>query len=856
MSNNPNNQGLDANKSVTFEVLVTYRFNLNNADTSKYKCYATVKDGLDSGLNFDEEVIISGSSDMYIDKKQRLLVTGIFDGMDTYRSPKRMYKISMIRPAKDKAALLAYFSSSRFEGIGKKRASDIIMTLGLSCLEKIQAHPDCLKQVISLNDAMREQVRDRVCNCDMEVEILKLCPNAPAKFLLYMSDAHTKDWQLILHKDPYILLNEIEECPSITFELVDRIGRALNIGLTSENRIRYGVRSVIKYILDKGLPGLAIAGSTFVNLSNQAICRHFMDECVRILNLDWPVIEKNILDGRAGVDLINCIGEQRSDGTCSYICGCYLSEMLKDEKAAGDILHRLSKMPSIVSKATKKQVIDVITDYDQKYCAGASLTMEQRMAIARAMTSRVSVLTGGPGSGKTTVIRGIIYAWSNLSVEGIVDNAMHRGSVSLAAPTGMAVRRMNEAVAAVKPDIKNIAHAQDAGTYVIEDFAWESRTIASYIVGVKRGGVTIDNVKSMRASGVNRLVIIDECSMVSISDFAALLRLVPDAQFVFVGDTEQLPSISAGEVLRNLCEAGNIGVIPITCLTGNHRSKSAKAINDNMLAIRDGDINLINDPGVFDMKYFYHEDELMLDVCVDTYLREVQRTGDIANVSMISPRNVRGVCSVSHLNTIIRERLNPSTINAVSNTSTSYKLVIKSTGNDVIGMSYKDEIDDKIYKLRIGDRVVITKNNCASECVSNKSGGSTDVSVVNGDRGYIREYHVLSPNTRKARYRVFIELDDGRMVTLEDEKLKYVELAYATTVHKAQGCEYDSVIFVAQEGMNFGADFANRNLIYTGITRAKRHCSVIGLQSCMNHCIQTKRPIRHSMLAFRIIGSM
>ena len=204
------------------------------------------------------------------------------------------------------------------------------------------------------------------------------------------------------------------------------------------------------------------------------------------------------------------------------------------------------------------------------------------------------------------------------------------------------------------------------------------------------------------------------------------------------------------------------------------------------------------------------------------------------------------------MNLIIRDRLNPISQSATNNKSEYNKTIIAQTGNEIPVLNRKDPIENKMHKLRIGDRIVITKNNIATDIGVKIS--NADLSVVNGDMGYITKYIVTNPNTREEESSIIISLDDGRSVAIQEENFRFIELGYATTVHKAQGCEYKSVIFIAQSGMCYGTEFATRNLIYPAITRAKRHCHIIGLESTMKYCINSIQPRRNSMLAFRIAG--
>lgn len=824
---------------ITFEVKIVYMFNLSNPEPGRYKCYAVVEKperSKNPEMITGETIVMSGMSDMDLAKGDKLLVTGEFQGLDHWKGDtKKIFKISHVHPASDFKSLVKYFKSKRFNGIGEKKAYSIVMRLGVDCIDKIQKDPKCLDKVPGLTDDMKRDIITHVVSSDIDIFVRKVVPGVSDKFLDYMNDFHRPDGMMILQTDPYILLEERHLCQAIKFDLIDAIGRGLGIGLTSIHRIRYVVRSVAKDLLERGdYTCSTVGGSVLINLSDASVRSKFMNGIISKLEIPWNIIEKAIMSGDAGVKLLTCYGPGGSQ-----VIGCYLSEMLTAEARVGEILRSAVESKSILNGVSQKEITQAILDYGNTICAGMPLTAEQMIAIQRAMTNRVSVLTGGPGSGKTTVICGIIYAWQRLCDKAHLNTAEASGAVLLAGPTGMAVRRMNEAVEPVKPDD---ADNDLSSTFDSVDADWKSGTIAKYTVSVKNKSVDKDSIRRAYNHGKYRLVIIDETSMVSLEDFAMFLDLMPQAQFVFVGDTDQLPSIAPGEIMADLCTCG---VIPVTTLTINHRSKSAMAIAENSQKIHDGDYNLATDPGIFDISYFNMEDQAMLDFAVNIYFDELQALNqDLSELAMIAPMNRRGMCCVSHLNSILREKLNPITNTAANTTTIGNDLYIRDVGHEVMGLTHYDSIDKKTYKLRIGDRVVITKNNCAM-----------GDSVVNGDRGFIEEFRHRNRGSRDENFIVVIKLDDGRKVRLEDKSFKYVELAYATTVHKSQGCEYRSVIFIAQGGIFFG-DFANRNLIYTACTRAKRHCHVIGLQKSVEHCITHPRLRRMSMLGYRLAGKM
>lgn len=832
-------------RTATFEVKISKRFNISNPDPRKYRGYAVVGKSSDPDVMPGDTIIVDGYSDIYIDANMKFVMTGEFERVNTWQGRSyRVYKIGQAEPAADYRALVAYFKSSRFKGIGAKRAMDIVGTLGLNCLQKIQDDPGCLDAIPSLTDAMRQDILTHVGGTDIEILIRKICPVAPQKFLDYMNEQHAKDGEMILRTNPYVLLDERSECKEITFDIIDRIGRAMNAGMTSEHRIRYGVRYVTKDLADNGLRSAGShGGNSFINLSDPVTQTAFRTNIMQYLNLPWDVIERHIMDGTAGVRLITCYGP---GGT--QIVGCYLSEMLAAETLAGAVLRSALGSKSVLDGVSGKELNKAILDYDAEFCTGAPLVPEQMMAVRTALTNRVSVLTGGPGSGKTTVLRGVIRVWQTLcEANGI------RPKVVLAAPTGMAVLRMNEAVSDVKDAFigdKAITWHSTGDSETVDN-VWMSRTIASYVCATKPSGsrkpgtswvngyatTQADAMRKALDEGRNTLAVIDETSMVCLENFAEFLSLIPKAQLLFVGDTDQLPSIESGEVFLDMCGCGKI---PVSRLTINHRSKNAVAIAENAMRIHDGRTDLVTDPGTFDMEFHTHEDQAMLDAVMKAYFSELSRTGRVQDVALLVPKNRKGVCCVAHMNTLIRDLLNPWSGNSSAPGSN-----IDQTGDEVLCASHYDAVDGKAHKLRIGDRVVITNNNCAS------SGGM----VVNGDRGILRACY-MTGHGREREYCLELELDDGRTVTIAGEKLKYVELAYATTVHKAQGCEYASVIFVAQGGMCFEGEFATRNLIYTACTRAKLHCRVIGLKQTVDYCIQHPRARRASMLPYRISGMM
>ena len=826
---------MNQDEHVRFDVVVVYRFKDRRTPEGDYRCYADVLKKGSSTLRLGETIILRGRSEFDIERGVKLHVMASYEKTDSWNCRDyQVYLASKTHLQQDWNGLINFFSGPNFKGIGKAKAKDIVDTLGLDCIDRIEDDPACLEQVTSLTPDMRSEIIDYMVDSEVDMLVRKFCPNVSAKFLEYMNLEHYNDGVMILRSDPYTLLDEADRCHAITFDIIDRIGRGLGVGMTSKHRIRHGVRHVVRDMTLRGVKNTGyVGGSSLLNISDPMVWQLFVSQTVSLLNLPWDIIWRKIQAGEAGVGVETVYG---MDGKPAL--GCYLNEVLKSEMTAGQVLWEAITSPSLLSgKVTGMDVAAAIESYENDICNGNLLDQDQRTAVMQAIRSRVSVVTGGPGRGKTTVVQGVIYAWKELC-----ELCGQQPSVTLAAPTGMAVCRLDEAVKPV--NFRELDRGLSGGSSDYDsDSMWGSGTIARYVYRIKteKSAEARETAERMFNNGTSRLVIIDEMSMAGMGDIALFISLMPNSHFVFVGDVDQLPSIDSGDVFLDLMRSG---VIPVTTLQTNYRSKGAAGIVENTERVHLGNRVLQPDPGVFDIEYFDNENPAMLDFIVKTYQSELASVNhDISELALIVPRNTKGLCCASHLNTVIRNILNPQTAKMPKMRQMTSYYCIYGNGDPIPQMSYMDSIDKKRYTFRVGDRVVITANNCAQNDY-----------VVNGDRGFIREFRIYDMGSKRENYTVNIELDDGRMIAIDDGNIKHVSLAYATTVHKSQGCEYKSVMFIAQGGMCFGEDFATRNLIYTGITRAKKHCYIIGLKSTVEYCITHPRRPRFTMLGLRISG--
>ncbi len=390
----------------------------------------------------------------------------------------------------------------------------------------------------------------------------------------------------------------------------------------------------------------------------------------------------------------------------------------------------------------------------------------QLSAIRQATASKVMVLTGGPGTGKTTTTRAIIAALRHAGLR-----------ISLAAPTGRAAKRMSEAT------------------------GMESKTIHRLLEYNPLDGYKRNSENPLDGDAL----IVDECSMIDIMLMNNLMKAVPETmRLILVGDIDQLPSVGAGNVLRDIIDSGRIPVVRLTKIFRQaQRSRivmSAHAINKGLFP----DLSNGKDTDFFFMKNDDPEDvaKQIVDL-VRTRLPRAYRQS-AANIQVLTPMQ-RGVVGAANLNLLLQQALNPS----------------------------GPALARGGYTYRLGDRVMQLRNNY-------------DKDVYNGDLGFI----TAVDETERTLTADF----DGKSVEYEASELDELTLAYATTIHKSQGSEYPIVVMPV---LTNHFVMLQRNLIYTGITRAKKICVLIGQTRALSYAINNMAVLkRNTKLKERLNGTI
>ena len=616
---------------------------------------------------------------------------------------------TIIRP-KTIEGIVAYLSSDLIKGIGDKTAGAIVDRFGVHTLNIIDNTPERLLEVPGITDnklvSILEGYRASVGLRDIMTELAPygVTPKKADKIF----EAYGAQAVEIVKANPYILCN----IAGLGFKTVDEMARKNGIAHTDANRVAQG----IIYALSRSQQ----SGHLF--LPSNELCK----EAGLLLSISVAdnTIQKQLLD-------LVLDGRLREDSGRIYLPKNYIAER---ETA------KLAKQ--MIGLVPIKDNVDNIIAQAEADC-GITLADMQREAVKMAVTNKISIITGGPGTGKTTVVNVICTVYKKL----------FGNKIAFTAPTGRASRRLAESVGA------------DAATL-------------HKILGIREDSE--DANKAIEAD----LLVVDEVSMVDMGlAYQLFSNIKPSTKLLLVGDHNQLPSVGAGNVLRELLQCG---AIPTTKLNVVHRQAMTSRINLNAHAIlqnKGAGLMYGADFEFVDAKNPTDAAEYVKNFYCDSVKRIKGRGIAYAadEVQILSPMRVRGVCGTNALNKEIQDTLNPASAD-------------------------KPEVVVGFKRFRLFDKVMQTKNNNE---------------ISNGDIGRIRQI-VKFPN---GGYEVHIDFDGGRKAEYEPEEMATIDLAYATTIHKSQGSEYPVVIIPI---LNEAYIMLQRNLIYTAITRAKEKVVIVG----------------------------
>ena len=623
----------------------------------------------------------------------------------------------VITPTKE--GIIAYLSSGQIKGIGPKMAEKIYDAFGLTALDVLDKEPERLLSISGISTAKLKKICDSYLANRGARDVVAfltphgITPNRAVKLYREYGDRAMD----IVKNHPYQLC----EIAGIGFKTADRIAMSMGFDQLSVERVDEGILYALTDAEGKG---------------HLCMEKHaFIKACLKVL--DTPQLTEDMVANRAARLVY-------SGKLVSYQGNVYRSKTAYAESNLAELLSRQLRSARSHSYGDLDAALDA-----EELRMKVKFAPEQREAVKMALTQGVSVITGGPGTGKSMILRAIldIYRRQNPGKE-----------ICLCAPTGRAARRMEQATGLGASTVHKAL-----GLLAGEDGDYgEPQALDADII------------------------LVDEVSMMDIYLAGRLLEAVKSrAQVVLIGDSDQLPSVGPGAVLSEMIASERI---PVVRLDKVFRQNDGSRIAVNAKLIRHGNLSLEygNDFRFVDSANLSDSASRIAEL----YMQEVARYG-VDNVAMLSPYRQKTETGVNALNEMLRELVNPPD-------------------------EGKPEVVCGKRKFRVGDKVMQVKN-------------FEDVS--NGDIGYIRNIFKYGDETT-----VCVDFGDGRNMEYDSSELDMLDLGYASTIHKAQGAEYQSVIINLQCAHHI---MLTRPLIYTAITRGKDRVIIVGERRAL--CISIKK---------------
>ncbi len=639
----------------------------------------------------------------------------------------------------NKEGMIRFLSSELFSGVGYVLATSIVEAFGDKTFDVIEKEPLLLARLKGINIKKAMQISDAFTGnkAMQEVIVAFSAYEISVAVALKIYKAYGANAVKKVEENPYILINDIE---GIGFKKADKIAMSLGIEKDSAFRIKAGICYVLSEVVVKN-------GHT--HLPKDIL----IAECLDILELQRDEYEELIV---SAIDELEIIGRVTLIDRDGYTAVILSKHYIAEKSIATKLVYMMNHTPPLM--------LDIdgdIKEYER--INDIVLHENQKLAIKNCLRAGVNVITGGPGTGKTTIIRCII---------GILKSQGY--TVSLAAPTGRAAKRLSEATG---EQAKTVHRMLDL------DF--------------KDGKGYFTYNENFRLS--SDVIIVDEVSMCDEYMFNALIKSIKNGgRLIMVGDKDQLPSVGAGNVLADVIGAN--GIVPVSYLTQIYRQENDKSlIVENAHRINRGEMPKIDNSSkdfFFDMKSSPKD---IADAVISMVTERIPKYKGVQpkDIQVLCPMK-KGIAGVEHLNVMLQETLNPHDIS-------------------------KNEVHIGNFLLREGDKVIHTVNNYNLEWIKLDDMGDTaesGVGVFNGDIGYIKS---IEKNNGKTT--LTVEFDDLRIAKYDSEAAYDLLLAYAISVHKSQGSEFPIAIIAVTAGNYM---ILTRNLLYTAVTRAKEMVVLIG----------------------------
>ncbi|EHK2305979.1 ATP-dependent RecD-like DNA helicase [Clostridium perfringens] len=693
----------------------------------------------------------------HVKEGQNLKITGSWVNHSQFGKQFKVEECEEILPT-SKDGIEKYLSSGIIQGIGPVTAKKIVNKFGEDTLNILDNNIERLKEIEGIGkkklETIIESYREQreLKNITIFLQTHGLSVNQCLK-IYKKYGASSVD---TVKNNPYILCDEIS---GIGFKTSDKIARSLGIEIDSPFRVQSGIRYVINEFCANG--------HTFMPKDE------LIKEASNVLTVSGDIIEENIknaaLDRKIKLEKVN-------DKEGVFTIPNYYCEL--------GITNRILTLAISNFQDISVDVDHLILQFEKKN--NITFAESQKDAIISAFQNGIEIITGGPGTGKTTIIKCIIEIFETCGLK-----------VLLGAPTGRAAKRMSESTG---KEATTIHRMLDMGVFEKEESVF----------------VTNAEEHSLEAD----VVIIDEASMIDITLMNALLKSIKvGTRLIIVGDVDQLPSVGAGNVLNDFIESGFTKVVRLKEI---FRQGKESMIVVNAHKINKGEMPKLNEKGT---DFFFIRNDIqegILNTIIDlinTRLPKFNSNWDkLKSIQVLVPMK-KGVLGVTNLNERIQNVLNPKA-------------------------PYKKEKEFRSMVFREGDKVMQIKNNYSLKWTRIAGKGEHEgLGVFNGDMGFIESIDLEGK-------KLSIIFDDERRVIYDFMYLDELDLAYAITIHKSQGSEFPVVIIPAYMGAPL---LMNRNLLYTGITRAKEMVVVVGIPKALKYMVDNTRSMeRYSSLNWRI----
>ena len=667
-----------------------------------------------------------------------------------------------IRPPEDTLSIIRYLGSGAIKGVGQALAVRIVKEFGEDTFRVIEEEPERLAAVKGISDRKAREIALQLSDKQELRRVMVFLSGYGISGALASKiyNRYGSETYRIISENPYLLADDIN---GVGFKTADAIARRAGIETDSDFRIRSAITYILGVAAGEGHCYLPVEELTTRSVKLLEVSGDSVGTQISNLSVEQKIFIKKIKE------------ETAVYGKAFYYMELNCARRLKDlditaYEDEADIYKKLGG----IERSEKKELEEL-----------------QRKAVVKAVCNGLTVITGGPGTGKTTIINMIIRFFE-----------AERMDFVLAAPTGRAAKRMTETTGFEASTIQRLLKLRPAGK---ED---------------ERGGfyyeMNEDNPIEADA------VIIDEMSMVDLPLFNALLRAVPvGARLILVGDINQLPSVGPGAVLKDVIRSGSFNVIELKKIF-RQAEQSDIVVNAHM-------INEGRHPALDNRStdfFFIERDnvDLILNNIIHLIREKLPKYVNAApyDIQVLTPMR-KGSLGVESLNPIIQRYLNPA---------------------DPSKKEY--ETDDAVF--REGDKVMQIKNNYQLEWeIVSRYGIPVDsgTGVFNGDMGIIKEIDRLNET-------MVVEYDGQRRVNYPLSGIDELEHAFAVTIHKSQGSEYPAVVIPLLNGPRM---LFNRNLLYTGVTRARDCVVLLGSREKVNEMIDnTDEHLRYTGLDYQISG--